>query len=219
MKRIATIAAALASVSTVAAVQTPSPTRRPPDIPFGDEIHVASRASPPSVALILGKVTVVFEKTTLSDVSIAAGGGAISHDGDAAASEYWLCYTIPSKPVSSTLWVTSNGEMGGPSHEVTSVAIATTPGAESTPECPALPRTMLPVYLSNGLKLGDSVSVLNRVLGEPQRRKRGWREYTFEGKSKDFGVCDGGFDQANWLYVEAPAGAIRSLHAGQVTSC
>ncbi len=158
-----------------------------------------------------------FEISTLDDVLKVAGVGTILHEGDAGGSQYWICYSIPTLPGPSTVWIVSHGEMGGPSHHVTSAVIATAPNR--VPGCPELPSTMQPVALSNGVKLGDDVSAVLRALGPPQLQRERSISYSYEGKADGEGKCDGGYDQANWLSIESQSRTVQSVHAGQVTSC
>jgi hypothetical protein len=208
----------LAALSCAAAESPLSPSNLPPETPFGDELPSESRPNPPSDGIALGSYTVAFEKTSLADVIKATGAGLIRHAGDAGGSQYWLCYTVPSKSP-STLWVISHGEMGGPDHFVTSLAwMAKTDGA-SPAECPSLASQVLPISLSNGLKLGDSADVVTRILGAPQAKRNGWVSFSYVGKVEDDGRCNGGFDLGNWLIIDTTNGTIQSIHAGQVTSC
>ena len=141
------------------------------------------------------------------------------HAGDAGGSRYWLCYTTPTASKPSNVWIVSHGEMGGPSHDVTSVVIAESPDVPSQPDCPVLPPAMLPISLSNGLRLGDRVDEVRRVLGSPQMQRDQWLIYSYEGRIESSGNCVGGFDQLNWLFIDSRSQTVRSLQAGQVTSC
>jgi hypothetical protein len=208
----------LAALSCVAAQSPRSSSNLPPETPFGDEYPSESRPNPPSDGIVLGSYTVAFEKTTLAEVIKASGTGLIKHAGDAGGSQYWLCYTVPSSSP-STLWVISHGEMGGSDHVVTSLAWMARTDDASPAECPSLASQMLPISLSNGLKLGDSADVVTRILGAPQEKRDGWVSFAYEGKVEDGGQCSGGLDLGNWLIIDTTTDTIQSLHAGQVTSC
>jgi hypothetical protein len=208
----------LAALSCAAAESPRWSSNLPPETPFGDELPSESRSSPPSDGIALGSYTVAFEKTSLADVIKATGAGLIRHAGDAGGSQYWLCYTVPSNPA-STLWVISHGEMGGSDHVVTSLAWMVRTNGASPAECPSLASQMLPISLSNGLKLGDSADVVTRILGAPQAKRNGWVSFAYKGKVDGEGRCNGGFDIGNWLIIDTTTGTVQGIHAGQVTSC
>lgn len=167
----------------------------------------------------MGKFDVRFEKTTLKALATAAGLGTMHHRGDAGESLYWLCYTIRGGTTAERLWIVAHGEMGGSEHAVTMVSaqeLAAT--ARPSADCPALPPALQPLSFPQGLWLGTPEGEALKALGRPSLRKGAWRSFAYEGKER--GDCEpDGFDVLNWLAFEAVQGRIRSIAAGQVTSC
>lgn len=83
----------------------------------------------------IGDFTIDPEFTTLKEV-LGQLGGTIEHKGDAGESVYWLCYTQKeSADKSSTLWVMSDGEMGGPEHEITAIAVTKNKNGKAVKGC------------------------------------------------------------------------------------
>src|SRR5580658_8732493 len=67
----------------------------------------------PSEGLAMGPLKIVFEDTTLPEVMSTIKSGSIKHQGDAAGSVYWLCYTALNHGDNVRIWIEASGEMGG----------------------------------------------------------------------------------------------------------
>lgn len=77
----------------------------PPKLPSDNISWPASMKRPPTRGIVLGKLSVAFEKTALAEVLEAAPRGFIQHQGDAGDSIYWLCYTRAGADVAYRLWI------------------------------------------------------------------------------------------------------------------
>jgi len=169
----------------------------------------------PATGLRLGPFKVEFERTTLARVLAAAGSGTIQHEGDAAESIYWLCYTIGG---TQRLWIVASGEMGGSEHAVTDVTAQRMDRVKASADCPVLSSKLQPVSLQHGLWIGVSDEVALQALGTPSYSKDSWRYFEYQSKVK--GDCQPeGFDIINSLAYELSEGKVVTLVAGQVTSC
>ena len=122
----------------------------------------ASLSEKPSTGISLGKLRIQFETTTLEQIRRTMHLGEIAHQGDAAESVSWLCYTIfdPGKP--ERIWITS-GEMGG-NTVVTGISAETPPHVTPMSDCPLLPKTFQPVSLDVPVWLGSSAAELHTLL-------------------------------------------------------
>ncbi len=100
-------------------------------IPTVAAVH-SDRTRPLFGDIQAGPLTITLETTTLAAIQ-QAFGGAIKHRGDAGDSAYWLCYTALGIQTASdaaahadvpriVLFV-SNGEMGGSTHTLSTVAL------------------------------------------------------------------------------------------------
>lgn len=131
----------------------------------------------PSTFLSLGSISIVFDKTTLSEAIKEIGAGQIQHQGDAAESSYWLCYSIRSFEGWQQLWLLSHGELGGPEHVIQGIAAKASSSALPTACCPHLPDDLRPVKLDNGLWLGAQTEEIIKKLGAPSLQQEEWLHY------------------------------------------
>jgi hypothetical protein len=173
--------------------------------------------SKPAEELTMGKLHIQFEQTTLSKVLNAVKSGAIQHQGDAAESVLWLCYTVLTEGHNARVWIESSGEMGGSEHRVTEIAVRRIPHNDSPSDCPTLPKRFEPLTFSNGIWIGASEATVRRTF--PLGVMHGG-EHVFIGyQGKVSGDCDSGFDLLNSLNLTFRAGLLEAIDAGQVTSC
>jgi len=189
----------------------------PPKLPSDNVSWPASMKRPPTRGIVLGKLSVAFEKTALAEVLEAAPRGFIQHQGDAGDSIYWLCYTRAGANVAYRLWIVSDGEMGGNKHAVTMVTAQRITDAEPTKDCPALPASLQPVSLDVPIWIGTTDREVERVLGPPSHRQGMWGRFDYQGKVP--GPCQGGYDMYNWLWTRSEHARISGISAGQVTTC
>jgi len=206
--------AGVALLTPAVLAQTP-----PPEHPFSSISWRPLSKEKPATHLKMGTLEVRFEKTTLSAISDATGLGRMFHQGDAAESIYWLCYTIRGGARAERLWIVAHGEMGGREHAVTLVtAQEVQPTVKPTDDCPTLPSAFQPLSLAQHVWLGIPESKALQVLGRPSHRKGSWRSFDYQGKVP--GSCQpDGFDLMNWLVFRTIEGRIVAISAGQVTSC
>ena len=155
MLRMTIAAAAMAAVSFgVARAQSCC---EPPSWDWIQNAETSSTGvTPPSTAM-LDDFTITFEQTTLAEVAEFAGGD-MSHAGEMATSQYWLCYTL----ADARVWVISNGEMGGTDHVVTGVAVAADPSGAEFDGCPAADFASMTV---SGDGLGSDAAALEAAFG------------------------------------------------------
>ena len=190
----------------------------PPPLLVDDGGWNPTESKPPSSAVLLGSFRLGFESTRLEDVRHAAGVGAIAHQGDAADSVYWLCYTASGTGSNERIWILSSGEMGGPDHEITGVSAQWSRAFRAIPSCPALPAKLTPIRLDRGFWLRSTEHEVADALGMPSRQQAGWLFYDFSGKSPE--KCEGGFyDVTNGLQVRIQHGLVTDVRASQATSC
>lgn len=202
----------LISTTIVSAAQTP------PVTPFGANEWKPTMKRTPSTGIRMGAFRVRFEETTLYDVRQAASLGVLGHTGDAGESVYWLCYTVEGNTQAERLWLISDGEMGGPQHNVTGVSATRLPRGIATAGCPALPENLKPLSLDNDLWLGASREAATSRLGRFSLQNDAWGSYDFEGKVA--GDCAGsGYDFSASLLLHFEHGRAEQLHFRQVTSC
>jgi hypothetical protein len=171
----------------------------------------------PARGVLLGDFRITFEETALEAARVRIGSGTVFHRGDAAASEYWLCYTVVTPRQSARMWIVSNAEMGAGT--VTEIAAISVSSSEPSDDCPLLPSELIPVTLDSTLWLGTSATDLARTLGKPSHVSLSWQSYDFEAKVEDNGKCEGGYDRIDALDVRLRHGLVVALSAGQVTSC
>ncbi|MDR3417115.1 MAG: hypothetical protein P4L83_13100 [Nevskia sp.] len=196
----------------------------PPDYPFGDGFAAATLPAPPAAELRLGRFAVRLERTRMAEVRKAAGAGEVGHRGDAGASLYWLCYTLPHEDSADLLWFTS-GELYGGGEIDGIVARRLADGEAAPPGCPVLPAALRPAALRHGLWLGSTTAQLQAALPRPSATRDGWLEYSYAGTLKgpyrDPGsgkdsVVD--YDVGSDLLVKLKAGRIVFLYVNQDTT-
>lgn len=167
----------------------------------------------------MGTLKVQLEQTTLSEVLRTVGSGSINHRGDAAGSIYWLCYTGLTDGTNLRVWIEASGEMGGPEHQVTNIAVRTVVDTAPVSDCPALSERFEKMSFNNGIWLGASQAAVQQAfpLGLLHIGKQAFVGY--QGKVADDGHCDGGYDLLNSFYLTFRDGVVVAIDAGQVTSC
>lgn len=201
----------LAAAETFAAV--PPPTVPQPSAHFQATLH-----APPSSGLTMGSLSVRFEQTSLADVLREAPAGALSHQGDAGGSIYWLCYTNLNATTGERIWIVSDGEMGGDSHVITGVIAQRLAHGRASADCPALPGHLKPLAFEHGIWLDTPADAVRRKLGAPSSHGASWEWYDYAGKVP--GKCGSeGFDLTNALALRHERRRINFLQVRQVTSC
>jgi hypothetical protein len=191
----------------------------PPRFPLSNEITwPATMKTPPSTGMWMGKFYVALEKTTLDDVRSATKLGTILHRGDASESTYWLCFTNLKDKNAERIWISSNSEMGGPDHAVTSIIAELAQTNFATAECPALPARLKPLSVGYGIWIGSAMTHIQKALGKPSFTKQDWNFYNHASKVP--GNCKpDGFDTLNLLSLQQTKGRLTTLFLDQVTSC
>jgi hypothetical protein len=175
--------------------------------------------SKPSDGLTMGKLKLQYEETTLPEVLTAIKLGSIQHQGDAAGSVYWLCYTSIAGDEKARIWIEASGEMGGPENRITNIAVQRISDKNPLSDCPALPKQFRTLRFNNGIWLGASEATVGSVFPSSLLRKDANGFIGYQGKVADDGRCDGGYDLLNSLYLTFQAGVVVAIDAGQVTSC
>ncbi len=192
MRRIikAIIASALLIVSPqVYSADLASPPRFPLEV-----APLSTMKSTAASSILLGSIIVVFDKTTLGEAMEKIRAGEIQHQGDAAESVYWLCYSIQTPAGWEHLWLLSHGEMGGYEHVIYGVAAKVSSSKLPAPSCPELPKYLRPVKLNNGFWLGTEKKDIEQKLGKPSLQKNQWlhyesqRELVGDTRAKDSGA-------------------------------
>jgi len=184
----------------------------PPRSPFNAVDWTALSTVKPTTEFIMGGFHVRYEKTNLGEIRDKIGSGLIKHEGDAAESTYWLCYSTQEERV----WLLS-GEMGGSEKSVLNVTVESGK-FEASQECPMLPRAFQPVSFDNELRLGASEESVLKILGRPSHTEGQWLSFDYTGEEKEF-CKPWGADVVNWIHVKVINGRVVSIQAGQVTSC
>ena len=184
----------------------------PPKVPFDSVDWPALSSVKPTIGISMGSFDVLYEKTTLGEIRDKIGSGVIKHQGDAAESTYWLCYTTKEERV----WVLS-GEMGGSKNAVLNVAVESGE-FKSSQACPMLPNGFQPLSFDNGLWVGASEESVLKLLGRPSHTEDQWLSFDYTGKEMEF-CKPWGADVMNWVLVKVTNGHVVAIHAGQVTSC
>jgi hypothetical protein len=184
----------------------------PPQMPDLDNLSPTLVSSPVSTVL-LGALTVEFERTTLADIQKSASAGVINHKGDAGDSQYWICYSLPPGDQPERIWL-SSGELGGPHHAVDTFHAEINYNAiKPTLSCPELPRESRPVSLGNSLWLGASSERLEKVVGEPSAKIGSWWFYSYSGRAPI-----AGFDRLAIFGAQILNDKIVRLYESQVTT-
>jgi hypothetical protein len=174
----------------------------------------------PADGLKMGALAIELEETTLDQVRIAVGVGAIAFYGETSESEYYLCYTDTTPKHAARIWLASNGEMGGSEHVVTRVSALHLQKGIATADCPALPNKLKPMALNNGLWLNSRLSTIKAKLGHPSYTSNTFWSFNYDGKTQGPGNCQpSGYDVLGWLVINPHHGRIKNLHIGRVTSC
>lgn len=212
---VACVLAHLANMSTSFA-NTPPPTV--------DESISSSRrswqaTSKPSAGLRMGNLEVKLERTTLAEIVAATNLGTIRHRGDAGESVYWLCYTVVENEKAARVWIQASGEMGGPEHDVTEIAVRSIANHPLASDCPVLPKQFSKLSFGNGVSLGASKVEVGNLLGSGMISSGSQSFIGYHGKESGDGQCDGGYDLLNSLFLTFEAGVVVGIDAGQVTSC
>lgn len=140
-------------------------------------------SSSPVSKVELGKLEVKFGQATLGSLLDLVGAGRIEHKGDAADSEAWVCFTVPSHKQSQRIWITSS-ELGGPEHIVDGIyVLLSDKRLQSSPGCPDLPRQFVPVSLNRAtVRLGLTAHSLKKWMGEPSAERDHWYLYSYSGE-------------------------------------
>ena len=184
----------------------------PPITPFHAVDWPALSSVKPTTGLSLGSYDVLYEKTTLGEIKNKIGSGIIKHQGDAAESTYWLCYTSQKERI----WVLS-GEMGGSNNAVLNVAVESGE-FKASQDCPMLPNVFQPVSFVNGISLGITKESVVKPFGRPSHAEGPWLSFDYAGKQMELCKPEGA-DVMNWALVKVVNGRVVAIHAGQVSSC
>lgn len=204
----------LLSISHIASALSP-----PPVIPEDEQEKMPGYTFLPS-GVHFGNISVLFETTTLVQFSRALGQrSALSHEGDAGGSRYWLCYSAPATPPipARRFWLISDGEMGGPEHAITEIIARNITDTVATADCPTLPKPYRHVSLDNySLWLGANRQDVNRQV-KSNGTKGPWI-FSESYKEVPPGQCSEAW-QGNWLSVQMINGRVDTIDAGQITSC
>ena len=90
----------------------------------------------------------------------------------------------------------------------------------ATADCPALPRTLTPIRVDNGLWLNDRARALTNVLHGAVKEGQEWQQFSYSGKVPGTGGRPPeGCDLLNGLGVKLRAGRVVLVQIYQVTSC
>jgi hypothetical protein len=184
--------------------------------PTHDMIIVkATLKTDPVQSIRFGSFVAEFEKTTLDEIRDTLGSGLIQHTGDAAQSQYWLCYSLSSQHI----WLISHGEMGGSDHVLTQVqAISTISTSEVNAECPQIPTRFQPISSNFGW-IGTSQNSLLNTLGQPSGTQGDRLIFYYAGKKP--GSYYGQrveWDVIGYIEVVIVDKKVSSLYATHVTS-
>jgi hypothetical protein len=167
----------------------------------------------------MGQLDFQYEETTLPEVLTAIDLGHVQHQGDAAGSVYWLCYTAITGSHKAHIWIEASGEMGGAENRITTIAVQRITEHESQSDCPVLPKAFMPLSFNNGVWLGVSKATVEKTFPSGLLRSGQHAFIGYQGKVTDDGHCDGGYDPLNSLFLTFRAGIVVAIEAGQVTSC
>lgn len=205
-------------LAIVADPSTCSADTPPPTQPFTAMSWPALSENKPTIGLDMGAFRIEFEKTTLAMAIDAAGVGKIEQHGDAGEHILWVCYTLATPKQDERVWLISSEEMGGPKHAITAVSAQILLSKEKNDDCPSLPLVMQPVSFNNGIWLGEKQSNAIKILGKPSHQDKSWTIFDFKGTIA--GTCEpDGYDVMNWFLFNTQNGRLKTILAGQVTSC
>jgi hypothetical protein len=195
----------------------------PPSVPEVLTPKLSHRVTiKPSVGLHMGRVELVFEKTTLDEMLRQVGSGVMHRQGNAGEAIGWLCYTV--HPLKERLWIIASAEMGGPEQRITEIS-ASYEISGPAQDCPELPNRLLPLSLDNGIWLGMAPDDARKVFAVDASLATGdWDTFEFESHTpaaaQDTSMCAStGYDVENWLVLKQQDRRIVELHAGQTTTC
>ena len=157
----------------------------------------------------VGENVFKFEETPLSKIRQIVGVGEIEHAGDAAASQYWLCYSF----LNQTVWFISHGEMGGPSNVLTQVqAVSQNLG------CPELKTELHKIQSSFGW-LGTSKESLLDLLGKPSGTSRDILKFFHLGtKPGEYNGEIVNWDVIGYVEVTIENNKVSSIYASHTTT-
>jgi len=167
----------LFSTALLSPQETPqSGTAPPPRFPL-DTVPAPTMKSVPASRLLLGNIKIIFDRTTLGQAMEQIKAGEIRHQGDAAESVYWLCYSNRTTTGWEQIWLLSHGEMGGDEHVIHGVAAKVSFSRPPESSCPVIPQNLRPVKLNNGLWLGAGTKEVIKKLGKPSFQNENWLHY------------------------------------------
>ena len=197
------------------AANSPSGTKKAgshaPPPPFDE--HAFKRVLPTVLKTLatgfsLGSFVGRFEVTPLGAIREALGKGTIQHQGDAAGSLYWLCYTYGQQ----RLWVVS-GEMSGPDHRVTEIIEELTEkDALASADCDIIPKKFSPVVFDSNLRLGMSRHEVTRALGPPSQSDSAQIVYARAATTAD------SFDETAWIILRFIEDKLVFMRGGKITT-
>jgi hypothetical protein len=167
----------------------------------------------------MGTLKIEFEETTLPQVKNVTKLGIIQHQGDAADSVNWLCYSAATAAKSVRIWIEASGEMGGPEMRITEINVHRVANGSPPSDCPLLPKQFRPLSFENRVWLGDSEAAVEKAFPSGLLHSGGQSFIGYQGKVADDGNCKGGYDLLNSLYLTFKSGIVVEINAGQVTSC
>lgn len=198
----------------------------PPDYPAAALSHLKPNISrPPAMRLRLGKVDVVLEETTLSEVIEKIGLGLHLHQGDAAESVDWVCYTFRLGGSLGRVWLTSSEMHGGSVVDGATITLLPPTGNSAPSQCPVLPTRYAPVSLDGGITAGMDDAALVSRLGVPARRRKDLAIYLYAGpvvgeNSADHKAPDraSDFEVTSMLAAQVEHGRVRRIWVRKTTS-
>jgi hypothetical protein len=221
------LAAASASAqNTFIQGQTPEITL-PPD--FAAAPTFVPVKAMPATEVRLGKLQVVFEKTTLAQVRDKVGGGFIEEaHGGTWDGELMLCYTQLDTDGGSRIWFTSDSIYGGAVGEnsrVLGIIVTQLTGMIRIPrDCPILSHKLAPIVLNGGIAVGmKNADVLKRTAAKAQLGDGQFRfDYDEPLKANDSAVkltkATKDFRVGSSLTVDFVNGVLRTFSAQRITA-
>ena len=184
----------------------------PPHVPDVLD-HLPPRVSSPIKDVLLGKLKIKLERTTLDEVKKTVGTGVMDHGLDEGTAQTWICYSITSGAIPERIWFISGDEMQ-PGNETGAVyAIMNTEQTRPSSHCPELPQQFRPVSFSNSLWLGANRERFRRLFGKPSAKVGEWEYYSYYRAPNRLG-----YDLLAYLGVRIIKGTIVSIFEWQVTT-
>jgi hypothetical protein len=183
----------------------------------------ATLSRPPVLYFRLGDFRGTLEKTTLDNVRRVLGGVIVRNNGDAAAGEYDLCYSLAS---GERMTLSANAEMDGSEHSITGVVIESALPRTARP-CTALPPRFDIFSMGMGLHLGMRSAALVHMLGPPSARVGGQMSFVYNKLvnssdpalgAKSTSLAKQGFSVTDTLVVQTAGGRVTGLTGERVTS-